>query len=318
MTIGSRTACIFGGTGFIGRQIVREMAALGFRIKVATRVPERAFDLKPCGTPGQIVPVGCDYSETAVLEAVKGCEVVINCVGILFEKGRKSRFQDLHAELPGRIGRAAALAGVKRLVHLSALGVDQAGSKYAKTKRAGEEFVLTSFPGATILRPSVVFGVDDGFFNMFARLSVVMPMLPLIGGGKTKLQPVYVGDVADAVLAVLAREETAGQIYELGGPDVLTLREIYQTMFSYTHRPKALIVLPWCVAKIQGTIMGLMPHPLLTADQVETLKTDNIVVPGRPGLADLGVRPTALAAILPTYLSRFQPGGRFGNKKMAS
>jgi uncharacterized protein YbjT (DUF2867 family) len=318
MTVSLHTACIFGGTGFIGRQIVREMAVRGYRIKVATRIPERAFDLKPCGVPGQVVPVACDYTDSSIARAVQGCDVVVNCVGILFEKGRKNRFQNLHAELPGRIGRAAAVAGVGRLVHLSALGVDRAGSKYAKTKQAGEESVRAAFPGVTILRPSVVFGVDDDFFNLFARLSVVLPVLPLIGGGKTKLQPVYVGDVADAVMAVLARNETAGRIYELGGPDVVTLRAVYETMFSYTHRPKALLNLPWCAAKIQGAVMGLMPRPLLTADQVETLKTDSIVTPGKPGLADLGIYPTAMAAILPTYLSRFCPGGRFGNKKMAS
>lgn len=317
MTVSSQTACVFGGTGFIGRQVVRELAARGYRVKVATRVPERAFDLKLCGAPGQIVPAACDYSPEAVARAVAGCDVVINCVGVLFEKG-KNRFQRLHADLPGVIGRAAASAGVARVIHISALGVDKATSRYARTKMAGEASLRAAYPLATILRPSVVFGVEDGFFNLLARLSVVLPALPLIGGGKTKLQPVYVGDVADAVMAALVNGDSAGKTYELGGPEVLSLRGVHEMMFSYTHRPKPLVTLPWPLAKVQGVAMSLLPRPLLTADQVETLKTDNIVTPGALGLSDLGLQPTPLSSALPTYLSRFRPGGRFGDKKIAS
>jgi uncharacterized protein YbjT (DUF2867 family) len=312
-----KQACIFGGTGFIGRQIVRDLARQGYTIKVASRSPERAYFLRTAGNVGQVVPFVCDYGDEASLRAaVKGCEVVINCVGILFEKG-KSSFTRIHTELPRAIAKACATEKVARFVHISALGCDQAHSKYAKSKRNGEMAVLENFPRATILRPSVVFGVEDNFFNMFAKLSIVLPMLPLIGGGETKLQPVYVGDVADAVIAVIRLDTAPGAIYELGGPEVLSFREIYHRLFRETGRKKMLISLPWGVASLQGKIMGLLPKPPLTADQVETLKADNIVSGELPVFADLGIVPTGMDVILPTYLARYRPGGRFGDKKRA-
>lgn len=319
----NKTACVFGGTGFIGTQVVRELAKAGYRVKVATRVPERAFFLRPCGSVGQVVPVACDYAdEESLAKAVEGCEAVVNCIGILFEKGRRSKFKSLHAELPGRIAALCASKGVDRLVHISALGSDAGTSRYAKTKRAGEEAVLERFPSATILRPSVVFGPGDGFFAMFARLAVYAPALPLIGGGTTRFQPVYVGDVADAVMAALtlpAQTEfnPQGRIYELGGPDVMSFKQIYDTILRETGRTRCLINLPWGVAKMQGAVMSLMPRPLLTADQVESLKTDNVVTGQHPGLAHLGVNPTAVSTILPSYLSGYRPGGRFADKKRA-
>ncbi len=324
MTLSSRTACIFGGTGFIGRQIVRELARQGVRIKVASRVPERAYDLRPSGTVGQIVPFACDYKdEGSVRAAVQGCDFVVNCIGILFEKGKSNRFDKIHTELPARIAGACADEKVDRFVHISALGADESQSKYAKSKLAGEQAVLEAFPKATILRPSVVFGPDDNFFNMFAKLAVIAPALPLIGGGQTKFQPVYVGDVADAVMAALTRaaigdQNPQGKIYELGGPDILSFKEIYETLFEQTARRRALISLPWGLAKFQGAVMNaFMPTPLLTADQVVSLKTDNVVAEGALTLADLGVESTALSTILPTYLARFKPGGRFHGKKAA-
>lgn len=318
MNMTTKTACVFGGTGFIGRQIVRELASAGWRVKVATRVPERAFDLKPCGNVGQVVAVACDYADPRSLAAaVKGCSAVINCIGILYEKGPRQTFENIHAVLPGNIAKACAAEGVQRFIHLSALGVDQSASKYAQSKMKGEHAARAAFPSVTFLRPSVVFGPGDSFFNMFARLSVLAPALPLIGGGHTKFQPVYVGDIADAVISCLQREDTAGNTYELGGPDVVTFRQIYERLFEATGRPRPLIRISWGLAKIQGTLMGMLPHPLLTADQVESLKTDNVVAKSAQNFTDLGIAPVAMDSILPTYLSRHRPGGRFGDKKRA-
>ena len=312
-----KQACIFGGTGFIGRQITRELARQGYTIKVATRVPERAYFLRTAGNVGQIVPVFCNYNDDASIRAaVKGCDVVVNCVGILFEKGKNS-FTKIHTELPRAIAKACSAEKVGRFVHISALACDQAHSKYAKSKRNGEMAVYENFPKATVLRPSVVFGVEDNFFNKFARLSIMSPVLPLIGGGETKFQPVYVGDIATAVGVVLQYPETEEKIFELGGPDTLNFRRIYEKLFQMTGRPKALISLPWGLAKIQGRLMSILPVPLLTADQVESLKTDNVVQGGSLGFNDLGIVPTSLDTILPTYLNRYRPGGRFGDKKRA-
>lgn len=322
MTINGKTACVFGGTGFIGRQVVRELARAGYTVKVAGRVPERAFFLKTAGAPGQVVPLACDYNDDASLRAaVKGCAAVVNCVGILYERGRRARFKTLHAELPGRIAAACTLAGVERFVHLSALGADIAQSKYAASKRDGEDAVFAQFPAATILRPSVVFGPGDGFFAMVARLAIYAPALPLPGGGKTKLQPVYVGDVADAAIRAVTLPPVAtgpqGTIYELGGPEVITLREAFDRTLKQIGRKRRLVSLSWGLAGVQGRILGLLPKPLLTADQVKTLKTDNILSGNYPGLAELGVNLTAIGTILPSYLACYRPGGRFGDKKRA-
>ncbi|MEM6781443.1 MAG: complex I NDUFA9 subunit family protein [Pseudomonadota bacterium] len=328
-----KIACVFGGTGFVGTQVVRELASAGYRVKVATRVPERAYELKTCGVVGQVVPYACNYNDQAsISEAVKGSDVVINLIGILFEKG-KSTFEKAHKDIPQMIATSCANEGVKRFVHVSALGVDQATSDYARSKLAGEEEILKAFPVATILRPSVVFGPDDEFFNMFAQLARFLPVLPLVGGGKTKFQPVFVGDVADAVMKALSLTVSGdsnpqGKIYELGGPEVLTFKEIYDRLFETTGQKRGLMPLPFGVAKIQGAVFsgtskiigvvtGLTPKPLLTADQVESLKTDNIVNENALSFSELGLKPTAMAAILPSYLARFRKGGRFGNKKSA-
>ena len=307
---------IFGGTGFLGRQIVRELAKIGYGVKVATRVPEHAYFLKPCGTPGQIVPVAVDYKDSKTIsEALKGSDFVVNCIGILFEK-KKGGFDAVHHVLAETIAKAAKKEGVKRLVHISALGVDKANSKYAKSKLAGEKAVLKNFKAATILRPSVIFGKDDDFFNRFAEMSRYVPVLPLIGGGQTKFQPVFVGDVADAAVQALTCTKTGedspeGQIYELGGPDILTFREIYERIFAYTGRRRCLISMPWTVAKIQGCIFSILPTPPLTSDQVEGLKTDNIVSGQLRGLKELGIKPVAIESIVPSYLETYRAGGRF-------
>jgi len=312
-----KMACVFGGTGFIGRQIVRALAKEGYIIKVATRVPERAYFLKTCGNAGQIVPFPCPSAdEAAIRSAVRGCAVVVNCVGILYEKGKAS-FPKIHTEFPRSVAKACAAEKVGRFVHISALGCEESESKYGKSKLNGELAVLENFPKATILRPSVVFGAEDGFFNMFARLAILSPFLPLIGGGHTKFQPVYVGDVAASVVNAVKSSATEGQIYELGGQEILSFRQIYERLFSQTGRTRTLVSVPFSMAKIQGCLLGLLPKPLLTADQVESLKTDSIVTPSARTLADLGVTPTSLDIVLPTYLARFRPGGRFGDKKRA-
>jgi len=317
-----KTACVFGGTGFIGRHIVRELANLGYTVKVASRTPEKAYFLKPYGSVGQIVPFKCDYSdEQSIRSAVKGCQVVVNLVGILYEKG-KSTFDRAHVNLPEAIAKACRNEEVERFVHISALGADQAASKYAKSKLKGESAVFDAFPKATILRPSVVFGPGDSFFNMFASLTKIFPALPLFGGGETKFQPVYVGDIADAAKAAITMPDVGdqnpqGKIYELGGPEVLSFKEIYERLFSEIHIRRPLISVPWPIAKLQGRVLSLLPKPLLTSDQVKSLQTDNIVSPDAMTLQDLGIEPTGMQAILPEYLVQYRPGGRFGQADTA-
>jgi len=312
-----KTATVFGGTGFVGTQIVRELAKRDIIVKVATRVPERAYFLKPCGAVGQVVPVQCDYKEMgSVAAAIKGSDYVVNCVGVLFEKGSQT-FERAHVDIPEAIAKASAEAGVQSLVHISALAVERGTSQYAKSKVKGEQAVLASFPNASILRPSVVFGEGDEFFNMFAGMAKFLPALPLIGGGETKFQPVYVGDVADAAIAALMDDNAKGKIYELGGPETLSFEGIYKKLFEYTGQSPILFPLPFGAAKVQAFFMGLLPKPPLTRDQVESLKTDNVMNEGALGLKDLGVNPTALDVILPTYLTRYRRGGRFGDKMSA-
>jgi uncharacterized protein YbjT (DUF2867 family) len=319
----NKTACIFGGTGFIGRQVVRELAQRGVRIKVATRIPECGYFLKPYGSVGQIVPIQCNYNDPAsIQQLVRGCDYVVNCIGILYER-KKNAFKRVHTDLPANIAKACADEGVERFVHISALGVEEGSSKYAKSKLEGEKAIFANFPAASILRPSVVFGEDDAFFNKFAKLSMVMPFLPLIGGGKTKFQPVFVGDVADAVIKALTLPaigpaDPQGKIYELGGPDVATFKDLYGTLFYYIRRKRKLINLSWPVAKIQASFLSLLPNPLLTRDQVESLKTNTVVTGRYYTFANLGINPTSMHTVLPVYLSRYRSGGRFADVKEAS
>jgi NADH dehydrogenase len=308
----TKIATVFGGTGFIGSQVVRELAKAGYAVKVATRLPERAYDLKPCGTVGQVVPIACDYSPDSISSAVRGSCVVVNLIGALFEKG-KTKFERVHVTIPKLIAEACAAQKIERFVHVSSLGVHST-SHYGISKKGGEAAIKAAFPAATILRPSVVFGAGDHFFNMFAELARFAPALPLIGGGATKFQPVYVGDVADAVMAAINRPDAQGKIYELGGPEIVTFRQIYEKMFAVTGRKRCLVSLPWGLAKVQATFMSLLPSPLLTPDQVEALKTDTIVTDGALTFADLGLTPTAMDLILPAYLETYRAGGKFGIK----
>lgn len=323
MTNKRKIVTIFGGSGFVGRHVVKLLAADGYVVKVASRIPEAANYLKTAGSVGQIVPLHCDYKDPASLrEVMAGSDIVINCIGIL-HPSRRHKFQRLHVELPGMIAEAATRENVSRFVHISALGVDRAHSKYAQSKYEGEKAVLQACPWATILRPSVIFGADDNFFNMFARLSRLVPVMPVIGGGKTRFQPVYVGDVAHAVMAALTlpplgAADPRGKIYELGGPEIVDFREIYQLLFKCTQQTRPLVRVPFWLMKLNATLMGLVPGmALITADQVESLKTDNVVSDGALTLAHLGIVPTGMGLVLPGYLETYCRGGRFANKKTA-
>jgi NADH dehydrogenase len=303
-------ATVFGGSGFIGRYVVKRLAGAGHVVRVAVRDPEGALFLKPMGGVGQVVPMRCDIGDAAqVAAAVAGADMVVSLVGILFEAGGQT-FRKIQAEAPGSIARAAAAAGVKRLVHVSAIGAD-AGSEaeYARTKAAGEQAVLAAFPSATILRPSIVFGPEDGFFNRFGAMASLLPALPLIGGGHTRFQPVYVGDVADAVMAALARDDVFGRTYELGGPKVWSFRELLEFILRETGRRRALVHVGWGMAMLQGRLGELLPTPPITRDQVNLLRRDNVVADGAPGLSELGIQPKAIEAIVPAYLARFRRRG---------
>jgi NADH dehydrogenase len=304
---GRKVATVFGGSGFIGRYVVKRLAERDHIVRVAVRDPEAALFLKPMGVPGQIVPLGVSVTEDAgVAAAVAGAEVVVNLVGILHET-RKATFRAIQGEAPGRIGRAAAAAGARAVVQLSAIGADPAGpSAYARSKAAGEAAVRAAFPAAAVLRPSIVFGPEDAFFNRFAALARFAPALPLYGGGETKFQPVHVGDVADAVMASLDRAEAAGRTYELGGPRVYSFRELLQYILTVTGRRRLLLPLPWAVGRMQARVFELLPNPPLTRDQLLLLQKDNVVAPGALTLADLGIEPKAVEAIVPGYLARFR------------
>ena len=302
---------VFGGSGFIGRHTVRRLAQAGMRVRVAVRDPEAAAFLKPMGDVGQVVPVQANLRhEASVRRAVEGADAVINLVGILYQRGNQ-RFDSVHAQGARRVAAAAKAAGAKRLVHLSAIGADAGGSaEYARSKAAGEAAVVEAFPGASIVRPSVVFGPEDDFFNRFAGLARLTPVLPLIGGGLTRFQPVYVGDVAEAIFAILQRPDTAGRIYELGGPRSYSFKELLQYVLREIGRKRLLLPLPFALAKLQAAILQLLPVPPLTPDQVELLRRDNVASAGLPGLAELGLTATPLEAIVPNYLLRFRRHGQ--------
>jgi NADH dehydrogenase len=313
MATGNQTAVVFGGGGFIGRHLIRRLGKSGAVVRVPSRHVSRIGALRIAGVVGQIVPEIIDVFDDVELEAaIAGADVVINLIGILAPT-RKNSFDRVQAELPARIARIAAARGVKRLVHISAIGADaSSAAAYARSKAEGEAGTHAAFPSATILRPSIVFGPEDQFFNRFARMATLSPVLPLIGGGKTRFQPVYVGDVADAIMAALDQADAPGKTYELGGPTVYTFRALMELMLAEIGAKRILLPLSWKIAGLQAGLVEWIPSPPLTRDQVELLKTDNVLSGALPGLADLGVRPTAAELILPTYLDRFHRGGRFG------
>jgi uncharacterized protein YbjT (DUF2867 family) len=304
-----RVATIFGGSGFIGRYVVKRFAQQGFIVRVPSRDPEGALFLKPMGAVGQIVPLFASITnEATVHRAVDDAEVVVNLVGALTESGAAS-FQAIHAEGSERIARLSAAAGASRLIQISAIGADpNSPSRYASTKGRAEQGVLAMFPRAVILRPSLVFGLEDKFFNRFAEIARLAPFMPVISGD-TKMQPVYVGDVADAVMAAQASSEPQGKIFELGGPRVWTFREILAFILKAIRRERKLVDIPMGIARIQASILQHVPGKPLTPDQLLMLSRDNVVSPGALGLADLGITPTPVELVVPGYLSRFQPGG---------
>lgn len=316
MALGDRTVTVFGGGGFIGRHLVRRLGRSGAVVRVPSRHVTRLAVLRTAGVVGQIVPEIINTLDDVELEAViKGSDAVVNLIGTL-APARHDGFDSLHAELPGRIARIAAACGVKRLIHISALGAAaDAASAYGKSKAAGEAAVRAAFPAATIFRPSIVFGPEDLFFNRFAALALMTPVMPLIGGGTNRIQPVYVGDVADAIQAALNRSDSAGRTYELGGPQAYSFRQLMELIVAAIGRERLYVSVPWGIARFQGAMLERLPGALLTRDQVEMLKEDNVLSGSAPGLDDLGVTPTGLELILPTYLDRFCKGGRFSEAK---
>ncbi|MSO74444.1 MAG: complex I NDUFA9 subunit family protein [Alphaproteobacteria bacterium] len=319
---------VFGGTGFLGRHIVQRLARLGATIRVATRRPDRALFLKPLGGVGQIVPVPVHYGkDDSIARALQGSDWVINLVGILTEQpGRE--FTAIHGELPGRIGRIAVATGVARFVQISAIGAAaNSGAAYLRSKAAGEAAARATFPGVTIMRPSVVFGPEDGFFNALGALSRLSPVIPLFfcgwprlafdgifpalrfpGAGASLMQPVYVGNVADAVIVALRDPKSAGRVFELGGPTVYRFREAVELALSVVRRRRYLVPVPFFALEAAAFFAQAIPFSPLRPDLVRMMKLDNIVSSGAAGLADLGITPTTAELILPTYLYAYRAG----------
>ncbi|RUV67815.1 complex I NDUFA9 subunit family protein [Mesorhizobium sp. M5C.F.Ca.IN.020.14.1.1] len=312
---------VFGGSGFVGRHVVRALARRGYRIRVACRRPDLAGHLQPLGNVGQIQPVQANVRvRWSVDRAVQDADHVVNLVAILHESGRQ-KFTSVH-EFGARAVAEAARAVGAGLTHISALGADlNAQSDYARTKALGEKAVLETISDAVILRPSINFGPEDSFFNRFANMARYSPVLPLIGGGQTKFQPVYVGDVAEAVARSVDGKVQGGRIYELGGPQVLTFKQCMQEMLAMIDRKRLLVSVPWWVANMQASILGLFPNPLLTKDQVLQLREHNVVSEAATRenrtLAGLDIQPQSIGSILPSYLWRYRAAGQFQRKTAA-
>lgn len=308
---------VFGGSGFLGRHLIRRLAATGAPIRVAVRDAEAGQFLKPMGDVAQIELAPADVHDGgSVAAALEGTENAVYLVGVLAETSRQ-KFLALHAEGAERVARASSAAGVKRLVHVSAIGADvSAASRYARTKAEGEMRVRAAFPGATIVRPSVVFGPEDDFFNRFAAMSRWLPFLPIFGGGDgPRFQPVFVGDVAEAMARILAAPDTAGRVYELGGPEILSLRQVYRRVLAGTGRRRPIVPAPFWVGTVMAWKSAVLPFPAalnITRDQLLQLRADNVATPGAKGLADLSVSPTPVAAIVPETLARYRASGGAG------
>lgn len=307
MTQNNKIATIFGGSGFVGGYIAAALAKAGYRVQIISRTPERGGWVKTAAAAGEVViRQGNIRDEKSLRVALKGSDIAINAVGILYPSGKQT-FKAIHTEAAENIANAAQVEGVSQLVHISALGVDKATtSAYARSKLDGEKAVMAAFPNATILRPSVVFGAEDKFLNLFARMAQLSPALPLIGGGKTKFQPVYVGDITEAVLAVLSKPETKGKTYQLGGSRIYTFKEILQFILTTIDKKRCLIPIPFAIAKLQGFAMQQLPMPMLTLDQVKLLQYDNVIEQGALGFKQLGIIPRSLEQIAPAYLARYR------------
>ena len=312
------TVAVIGGSGFVGRATIEKLAQAGYQILVLCRNSDRAKYLKPMGRSGQITIVAGNALDDRALEAVLApADAVVNMVGILTES-RAQKFDALQGELPQRIGRLAAQHNHQALVHLSAIGADAgSASLYAQSKASGEAGLLGAFQKAIILRPSVIFGPRDKFFNRFAAMAQIAPALPLPGGGHMRMQPVFVEDVASAIIAGLKtgrvdlKKEPEGCIYELGGPDVFSFRQLMALTLQYSERRRFLVPVPFAALAVGASVAGLLPNPPLTLDQLRLLKVDNVVAEGALKLADLGIVATCIDAVVPSYLARYRPGGLF-------
>ena len=314
-----RLVTVFGGSGFLGRYVVKRLAKKGWRVRVAVRRPQEAGFLRPMGDVGQIAIVQANVRHTpSVKMAVEGADVVINLVGILSEGGSQS-FHMIQAEGAKRVATAAKEAGIARFVQMSAIGADpQSESEYARTKAAGEAAVKAAFPEAAIVRASLIFGPEDKFFNRFANMARYFPALPLIGGGETKFQPVYVGDVADAIVALAEGTlAPADRPFELGGPSVYSFKDLMELILKVTERKVGLIPVPWFVARMQAAAIGWLPGAPITSDQLKLLEKDNVVAEGAPGFEAFGIKPDSVEAIVPPYLVRFRKTGQYATPTAA-
>ena len=304
---------IFGGTGFLGKHLVRQLTRLDYRLKVATRNPYLKGYLKPLGSPGQIELFKTNiFNIEDVKQVLKNCDYAINLCGILFEK-RKEKFNQIHSQFPYILSNLCNEIGIKNLVHVSALGVkENHSSKYMQSKLQGEKNIKDTFKPSVILRPSVVFGPGDKFFNTFASIAQFSPALPLIGGGKTKFAPIYVGDIAKAIVKALNLNNSETKIYELGGPENYSFRELIEILLGEIKKKRFLVNIPFNIAKFQSYFLQMLPNPILTMDQVELLKYDNIISGEHPTLKDLGIQGKTIHSILPEYIYRFRTYGQFG------
>lgn len=309
-----KTILVIGGTGFLGRYVVKALTEQGWRVKVVSRTPSKVMEMKTAGDCGQVACISGDLAmPETVIRHMDGVDAVVNLVGILFESGGKQRFNMLHTIGAEKVAEAAQEKRIRTLIHVSALGVDRAAaSAYAHTKYQGEKAVMTAFPRATILRPSVVFGAEDNFFNQFARMAANLHVWPLIGGGKTRFQPVYAGDVARMALeAIRQPERSAGQVFELGGARVMSMAQIFDYIQEVTGLKGVRIPLSFSMASMMGAVMQMLPfRPMLTADQVMLLKYDNVISGNMPGMEALGISPAAVEAIVPAYLQRYRKGSK--------
>ena len=304
---------IFGAGGFLGKHLMRELTKLDYRVKVATRNPYLKGYLKPLGSPGQIELFKTNiFDQESVKQVLKNCDLAINLVGILYET-RKQKFNQIHSQFPHLLSNLCNELGTKNLIHVSALGVrERHTSQYMQSKLQGEKNIQDNFKPSVILRPSVVFGPSDKFFEKFASIAQFSPFLPLIGGGKTKFAPIYVGDVAKAIVKSLELNNSQTKIYELGGPEDYSFKELMEILLAEIKKKRFLISIPWSFAKFQSYFLQMLPNPLLTPDQVELLKYSNVVSGDYPTLKDLGVSGVPIHSILPKYIYRFRTGGQFG------
>lgn len=307
MPIKQQLITVVGGTGFLGRYVVRELAKSGYTIRVISRDPEAGLHLKTAGHVGQIVLQQGDITRPETLAGkLDGSYAVINLVGALYERGRQN-FAALHSQGAEHLAKEAIKANVNRFIQISAIGVDKSqNAKYARTKANGEKAVKAAFPSATILRPGILFGAEDNFYNQFARMACFSPLLPLIGGGKTRFQPLFVADAARAVVAAMETPDSSGKTYELGGPRVYSFREMLEYILRITHRSPFLLPLPFGVATLIGAVGEWMPTPFLTRDQVKMLQYDNVVDKEARTLAELGITATPVEMVVPEYLARYR------------